>query len=383
MVHKLMAAGVCLALAVIAGCSDGDDPSSEPTGIAAVDAAIDAFERQDIDSLVAQIHMSLAPCEPKPSSLSPFPACDGEPEGTLLQAFAVTSCELFHNVSRDEAVWQLRNFITPASRPRQVQVHTVFDTEESELTSAGDFAGSYYAHVQPNYVIVLQAKIPDIPDYLRGRGLVLNDEGVVGFIGGCSSTPASLIRSWQLHSLIIPPPTPTVLPEFLHTGIASVDAAVDAIHRGDSDAFLRQMRLTSLACDASPDASSPFPACDDEPPGTLVAGFPITGCSSLYISREEAESYVENIVIPEFEIVEVHAVYRTRGTYFDRSFFSRAAPQYVIVLKWSSGLGLRGNALLLDADGIVGFHRGCGEDPEEVISFWELTDAIIPPPDER
>ncbi len=221
MVHKLMAAGVCLALAVIAGCSDGDDdqpsestatltvatatadqrtprptalPTPPRTGIASIDAAIEAIQHQDSDALIAQMRLSLIPCEAAPMGLSPFPACDGAPEGSLFERFPVSRCEGFF-ASRDSAEQTIRDFVTSTSST--VQVHAVFNTGGSRLD------GGLYARAEPRYMVVLRAPVEDS---IAGGGLLLDDEGVVGYSGACGFSPAGFIAAWELTDAIIPPP---------------------------------------------------------------------------------------------------------------------------------------------------------------------------------
>ena len=220
---------------------------------------------------------------------------------------------------------------------------------------------------------------------LLAAGVCLTLAIIVGCSDGDGDLPAAPTATATVATATADQsaPSPTVLPTPPLTGIASIDAAVDAIQRQDSAALFAQMLMTRLACDATPTAYTPFPACDGAPHGTLVPGFPIASCEGRFSPRDAAESYVGDIVIPAFGTTAVLAVFNTGGTRFDRSFYTYAEPRYVIVLERSVGDDVLGGGLLLDDEGVVGFSRACGATPSELISFWELTDAIIPPPDER
>lgn len=346
-------------------------PTSEPTGIVAVDAAIDAIERQDADALASQVRLSLVYCEIyHVDALSIFPPCGDEPNGTQFERFPVGKCDAF-DYSAESAEQSIRDILTPD--PEAASVYGVFETKGSS------FVRGTYGTVRPQYIIVLETARGDS---LTGSGLLLNHRGIVGYAAGCDSSPSDFLLESGLGRPIIPPPTPTALPTPPLTGIASVDAAIDAIRRGDGDALVAQMRLTFLACEERRVDLSLFLACDGAPEGTMLGGFPVSSCEIGYVSPKIAAPIVAGVASAS-PTKEVFAVFSTAGTRLEASLYSHAEPMYVVVLRTLLPDREAGSGLLIGREGVVGHTGACISTPRSMISFLELTDAIIPPPDER
>ena len=125
-------------------------------------------------------------------------------------------------------------------------------------------------------------------------------------------------------------------------------------------------------------AASIFPFCGDEPNGTLVESFPIATCEGAYRQLEYSGPVVRRLV--DGTDAAVFAVFATEDSRFDESFYSHANPSHVIVIQRSQGERKFGVAVLVDEQGLVGSLSGCADTPESMISFWELTEAIVPPP---
>lgn len=380
MVHKLLAAGICLALAIIAGCSDGDgDPSSEPTGIAAVDAAIDAIERQDADALLAQVRLSAIPCTVPQNDRWGVSSCSSE--SPTFEAFPVGGCRDTY-VSRSVAEAALSSGILPLSKIPGL--HEIYDAAGSRV------AGGFFAPANATHVVLLASRT-DGDEIVAG--LVFDEESLVGIADACT-WQSPFIAYWQLTSSFYPLPTPTPRPTPMLTGVVSIDAVVDAIRARDSDSLVEQIQLSPIPCYPLARQNTPFPRCDGEPDGTLFERFALlerfapSYCASVYVSQNVAEQTIGDFIATASGYV--YAVYGTaeslleQGDGFSADFFRRASPSYIAIVehevKWDRTLAVM---LLLNDHGLVGYSSGCDDTPESFISFWELTDAIIPPPDER
>jgi hypothetical protein len=76
--------------AIGAGC--GGDERPDRTGIAQVDAVIEAAEAQDGDALMALLRFQSLPCTDEIGA-GGGPKCDGEPVGTAVDVFPGGECE--------------------------------------------------------------------------------------------------------------------------------------------------------------------------------------------------------------------------------------------------------------------------------------------------
>jgi hypothetical protein len=164
------------------------------------------------------------------------------------------------------------------------------------------------------------------------------------------------------------------------TGIEAVDAVIAAIESGDIGALVALLRYTKVACVATPEGLSVDPPCDGEPEGTLVEAVPMASCEGGYVPAALARDALNGLLTGKpLADADVHGVYRTAGSGFASSFFSRAALEYAVVLVTNVDTGMDTWALLLGGGGIVGVENGCAETPETFIENWRLTDAVLSP----
>ena len=156
------------------------------------------------------------------------------------------------------------------------------------------------------------------------------------------------------------------------SGIAAVDAAIDAVVAGDVDAVQRLVRYTPTACDAHPRGIGGPPACRaGEADKTFVDVLAAAQCEGFYVRSGEFDAH--SIVAPNSRL---YAVYRASPSSFP------PGDDVVIFSHPASTPGAQsdaGYALLMNDRGIVGVHYGCSQTPEQFVKFERLTDAIVAP----
>ncbi len=339
-------------------------PVSEPTGITSVDAAIDAIERQDADALAELVRLVPVQCTVAPFDY-PRPACGGEPDGTMLDRFPVSDCEREY-VPRDVAVQTVRDLLADVAV--EVAAYAVYEA------GSGASGLVYDTYERPRYALVVETTSLEST---TGSALLLNNGGIIGYTGACGSSPREYILNAGLYNPIIPQPTPTALPDAPVTGIGSVDAAVDAIQRNDSEALRAQIRMPMRLCEPDPPQLPAFHLCDSESVGELVEAFPLTHCEGAYVDRAFAERNIH-------ADGDVYAVLAAPASWSTTDFFSNTDPRYVVVVRMLGGPDIvHGSGLVLNGEGIAGLIGACLRTPEAFVADFEDVDAIIPPPDER
>lgn len=174
----------------------------------------------------------------------------------------------------------------------------------------------------------------------------------------------------------------TTLPTPPVTGIESLDAAIAAIHREDAAELLSQMRMTSLPCVGERFGLAPDPPCNGQPEGKLVEAFPISNCEGSFVPRDVAEPSVRGFAVGE-RPPSIYAVYDFSGTRLDSVIYAQAEAEYILIAQRLIDGQPFASALLLTDDGIVGSVGGCQQSPTQAVETWELTDAILPPPEGR
>lgn len=113
-----------------------------PTGIADVNRAIDLLVHQDVDGLMQIVQFGQIGCSQKQTVGSPPPCAPGEPDGTLVEAFPLGSCEGSYATTAD----QVRS-VFGLSLQRQPSA-AVFAIARDN--TAGRPADSYYVAITPN-----------------------------------------------------------------------------------------------------------------------------------------------------------------------------------------------------------------------------------------
>ncbi len=395
-VLAMIGAGALLALAACSGGEDGkpistlseEEQASAATvaavetisaqpfptppvfDVEAIDSAIAAIRSGDPEAVLGQLFTTTIVCVLGVSGFRPPPSCEGVTEDTLDDVFPVSNCD-FRYVPRATAEQHIRLWLEAGTGP---EVEGVYHVQKSS------FAGLYRTHEQPQFAVVLRSVLTD---RVAGWVLTFTDDGLIGFGTGCFRTPEEVLEVWAFEGSVIPESqitptvTPTPLPTPPLTGIASIDAAIKAILADDGAALVAQMRMTSLFCEATPIGLQPHPGCESAPAGTLTEGFPISSCEGRYAEREFAEPLVTG-----YAGQEVHSVFAFPGTRL-HSFLSEAQADYILIVQRHIDGQANASGLLLNSGGVVGQVGGCQQTPAQAIESWELTDPIIPPPQDR
>ena len=349
-------------------------PTPPHTGIASIDAAIDAIQRQDAEALVALMRMTGVPCVEERFSLAPDPLCRGEPEGALVESFPISSCEGSF-VPRVTAQPLVEAFAAPG-----MQVFAVYRFPGTRLD------GGFWGETEAEYILITQQRMDD--QWLFGSGLLLRGDGIVGQIGGCTQSPTQAIESWELIDPIIPPPPTATLPAPLptanpRTSIDAIDRVIAAIEEKDADALTALARSIEVPCRKEP-PYAPYPPCRSLgttlPDGTMIEAFPASFCSQHYLSGVGGGFHT---TFYEGNSFKIFAVYRTTGSLLLDGFFSIVEPEYVVLLQpeWTQLNFI--TVLLLQGEAIVGYGSTCKLPLEDYILGQNLTDPIIPPPQDR
>ncbi len=170
----LIAVG-CVAL-LLAGCG-GEDASptetpaatSSPSGIAEVDAIIDAVERQDVEALLGFVKYQRIDCEsPTSDGYILPPTCpEGVLQGTAVDAFLAGACH--------------PGWVTP------VEVADAIDWVGREITTHAVFRGGEpFAEFEADYRVVLSSPTDLDVEGLSSQ-LGISGGGVVWLTGWCDS----------------------------------------------------------------------------------------------------------------------------------------------------------------------------------------------------
>jgi hypothetical protein len=158
-------------------------------------------------------------------------------------------------------------------------------------------------------------------------------------------------------------------PSSRRSGIAGVDAAIDAVLSGDAAGLARLVEYRPVACVVNPQGLGAPPACmGDEIERTPVDVLALAQCEGFY-TRPPAD--LSGFVTGGEEL---YAVYDDGDSFLGGPYvvvFSYPAP--------AQQTGIWARALFMDDKGITGIHYGCAQTPEQFASFNQLMSAIVPP----
>jgi hypothetical protein len=258
----------------------------------------------------------------------------------------------------------------PVQKPRQ-------EPEEALTRLAQQASGVYtIARVPDGYPIaadhVLVVWIRVAP-YRWTRDYLLERDGRIAGLLDCVP-PAP-------PTFIVPPPAGGVagLSQARRSGIAIVDAVLDAIQRGDETALSGLIDYSKMSC-----PGEYGPQClPGEPAGTLVDVLPGSVCHGEYSRREEAATYLLNT-----------ASYQREGRFLRMSLYAvvpRGQPP-----EGPSGFdlhsrgtisvllaGSNGSAVLLgfSEKGVTNYSKKCGPaDPQPAVPPGPTSYLLPPPP---
>lgn len=188
-----------------------------------------------------------------------------------------------------------------------------------------------------------------------------------GILGGSSSASPTAAPATASAS---PGATATVVADTRRTGLADVDAAIDAVLSGDTGALNALVQYEPVVCTAKSEGIGGPPECEgEEADGTPIDVLAVAECEGFY-QRPPADLHA--FVSGDERL---YAVYRDAADSF-------LGGPYVLVFSYPApaAQGTRwARALFMDVIGITGVHYGCAQTPEQFVTFNQLTDTVIPP----
>jgi hypothetical protein len=210
--------------------------------------------------------------------------------------------------------------------------------------------------------------------FFTGLVLVLSMGAAACGGGGSASPRTATVADVPTAGVIAASPvaSATAVVARGHSGIAVVDAAIDAVVAGDVDAVQRLVRYTPTACDAHPRGIGGPPACRaGEADKTLVDVIAAVQCEGFFVRSGEFDA--RSIVAANSRL---YAVYRASAGSFP-------AGDYVVIFAHPAAApGSQAEAayaLMVSDSGVVGVHYGCSQTPAEFVKLERLTDAVVAP----
>lgn len=163
------------------------------------------------------------------------------------------------------------------------------------------------------------------------------------------------------------PPTPDPTLNARRTGIADVDAVIDAVLSRGGEHLLALAEYQPVACSGPTPGSLGTLLCDEgEVDGTLVEVVPWSSCEGGYLRRDAGLPEREGLLDPA---VMLHAVARV-GSDYDVFFSSGPGPderRYGILVSVSRGH-------------ITGVNFGCSQPIGEWTGRYDSASFVLPPP---
>ncbi len=175
---------------VVATSACGSDGTADRTGIQEIDQVLDAVESDEAEQIEALVSVGQRPCE-RPGDVSPpaglaiIECREGEPAGTLVDAFWNGACEvsLWYRAGQNDAA-------STASRivGWDLELYGVFEARPLESVPA-DYT-AVFAHT-------------DDADAVRGIALLMLDGTIIGTDQDCGLPPAEMVELSQLGDPIL------------------------------------------------------------------------------------------------------------------------------------------------------------------------------------
>ena len=160
------------------------EPVPERTGIADLDAIIEAFILHDIKSLLPHLRYEVLPCGLTPG-MGGSPPCRADQEvGAAVEVMPYSACEFgYYRPHEFEA------FFAPFL---QQDIYGVYSAT-TEVRFPGD------------YVLVLTRSRPDDPSLQIAMEVTVKDGRIVGVYSGCPLTPEELVQEHGLKEPLYAP----------------------------------------------------------------------------------------------------------------------------------------------------------------------------------
>ncbi len=160
------------------------------------------------------------------------------------------------------------------------------------------------------------------------------------------------------------------------TGIADVDAILNAIEAGDAPALMPFLAFRDASCERY-ESGEPriapghgdIPCTEDEATGELVPTYWSGACEGSWWERGDAELLSDRITGLNLAL---YAVYEDAGYY-------PVPAQYVAIFAAHDLEVVRGFGLYLNEGQITGIEVDCGFPPAKLVENLQLEKAVLPP----
>jgi DNA-binding CsgD family transcriptional regulator len=330
------------------------------TGIAGVDAVIDAVMSREHDQVIALLALEQVPCTSDPNEQPLSPPCLPDAEGTLREAFPISGCE---------SGWAPGQFPWVDSLlMREPEVFAVF--RQDAVT-----ADPPHGLPSGEYVIVWNYGAVDS----TGVALEVTDGRIVRETGACGPYPYNLTQDVSQTDYILLPangiPTPPPPARVRHLGDTANDRLIDAMVAGDWETLAGAFELYPEPCTTATErgVGSP-PACPPGvPDGGTVNTTRITACETTRSQNPVEE--LDWLFEPMFAFG--HEVYAAFPP--DQPEYVGGVPGGDVVVVLQRIGSTEGSAWHLSAGKIVGLRTGCGEQAAEFAEGIPDSGFVLPP----
>ena len=185
---------LALLVALSPACGDDDDGGARRTGVAELDAVIDAVESQDVDALRALLVFQTLACTTEFGPGGPPKCAEDEAEGTEVEVFAYSSCE--PGWLRDDEA------LTAALDDAVVNLPAIY----AAFAPPADFL---VGQARPEYVLLFDGDDPRVDEAGYSRGLLVGVEAgrIAAITPGCGAgTGADMLMPEGVDDFLIEPP---------------------------------------------------------------------------------------------------------------------------------------------------------------------------------
>lgn len=164
-----------------------------------------------------------------------------------------------------------------------------------------------------------------------------------------------------------PTPAPTPTPDARRTGIAGVDAVIDAVVSANPDALRPLIRYASVPCAAG---VASYRACPPgQAAGSPIDALPATQCEKFFIGAGEVVPRLRDLMVPARRVYAVYPDPRAGGQ----------GNAYVVVLTANVGGRDWGSSLTVEDGRVTAVDFGCRKTPEQIVETAGLRDPVLPP----
>lgn len=162
------------------------------SGIAVIDAFLDALAAGDLDALLGLVDYEQVGCVTEQNGIGGPPICDaGQPDGTLLDVIPAAQCE-GHYIHRESMPQTLGDLVGKS--------WALYSVVQPGPPAQDSFIPSIWQ------VILVDLEAPD-DSFRRSISPWFNDGGLAGLLYGCGpGQPADLERSGTSPDFLLPPP---------------------------------------------------------------------------------------------------------------------------------------------------------------------------------